>query len=196
MAILEGITGGVSLLKGVATLFQAKEPTPEEQKAKAGVWYRMLQYYVTKDVSDKTLRIAFLNQLPFKQKSTKERFFDNNIMGQSKNHIIDVLIEKINDELVKGGFTSLTRNDILSGMGVSDFGSSSGTTSTIGSPNPVLTSGRSLTTGSTTGSAESSFSNVIDTEVNESRNLFYGFVGVLALIGVFFFTKRKPKRRR
>ena len=42
---------------------------------------------------------------------------DNNIIGKSREEIINTLVGKINDELLKGGFDSVSKETIFAGMG-------------------------------------------------------------------------------
>ncbi len=108
------ITGLTSL---AGQIFKKDEPTPEEQAEKGRVWYKMLRDFVVNEVSPEQLANAWRDQLPFAQKSTKQRFMENNIIGKSREEIINNLVGKINDELLKGGFGSVSKETILSGMG-------------------------------------------------------------------------------
>ena len=180
MAIL---TEAIGIAKDAIQIFKPKEPTPEEQKQKAGVWYRMLQDFVINQRTPNQLATAWRDQLPFAQKATKQRFMDNNIIGKSNDEIINTLVAKINDELIKGGFSSLSRNDILSGMGA-------GVDSVLPSNSSKISAG-----------AGSSGSGLLDdiervTDVNESRNYFYAGALLLVAVGVFAWSKIKTKKRR
>ena len=110
------ITGGISL---ISQIFKKDEPTPEEQAEKGRVWYKMLRDFVVNERTPLELATAWRDQLPFAQKSTKQRFVDNQIIGKSREEIINNLVGKINNELLKGGFSSVSKETILSGMGAS-----------------------------------------------------------------------------
>lgn len=115
--IIEEVTGAIKLVTG---LFQGKEPTPQEQQAKAGVWYAMLKDWTSEN---RTAQDSFAfgskwqSKLPFSQNSTKRNFIANNIAGKESNFIISTLCGKINDELIKGGYDPLSDSAILAGMG-------------------------------------------------------------------------------
>lgn len=110
------ITTGISLVSGVVDLFK-KEPTPEEQQQKAGVWYNMLADWVHNQPQDSyKFGARWKDLLPFKQSGTKSDFINNNINGKSYDSIVNTLCGKINDELVKGGFPKLSNKAILDGM--------------------------------------------------------------------------------
>ena len=125
----------ISLGQDVIGLFQGKEPTPEEQRKKAGVWNNMLKDWTSEDraVSD-TYPFAskWESRLPFSQKGTKRDFMNNEIKGKDSETVINTLVEKVNDELTKGGFSPLSRSSILAGMstGGSVFSSMSNSANT------------------------------------------------------------------
>lgn len=171
----------VELIPDVIGIFKPKEPTPEEQKQKAGVWYKMLQDFVLNEPTPDALANSWRDQLPFKQKSTRRRFVDNNIRNQSTDVIIDVLVGKINDELVKGGFAAISKTAILSGMGVSGL--------TVESPAGLS----AVNAGVVDDSLGSSFEG---TDANESRIYFYA-IGLIALFaGVMTYLFYNPNKKR
>lgn len=178
MAIL---TEAVGLTKELIQIFTPKEPTPEEQKAKAGVWYRMLQDFVINKRTPDALAAAWRDQLPFAQKSTKQKFVDNNIKGKDYDSIVNTLIGKINDELVKGGFDAMPTSTILEGMGA---GANSVQPSNMAKISAI----------SNTGYPIQDLEPV--TAANESRNYFYAGALLLIGIGVFAWSIFKKKKRR
>lgn len=173
-SILSIINTGIGLLQN--------EPTPEEQRAKAGVWYSMLDSWVN---DQPQTSIAFgdrwENLLPFSSKSTKKRFIENNIDNKSDSQIKRVLIDKINDELVKGGFTRMTDSSVLSG---------------IGGGSNVLDSSDSL---SSTNPLETQTLSDLSTpdEISEGKTFFYIMAIVASAVLVLFlaFTPGKKRRR-
>jgi len=178
MAITEAIEG----VKAVIGLFE-DDPSPEEQRAKAGVWYNMLDDWVNNQPqTSNSFGSKWVDLLPFRQKKTKERFIQENINNQSSNAIISTLVRKINDELIKGGFPMQSQSAILAGMGSTGaVADSSGSVSSSGGFEALKTSG--------------SLGGETMQDVNEGRTFFYVIgLGVLAaLIMVFAF---RPKRRR
>ena len=173
MPIGEIIGLGVSV---VSNLLQKPEPTPEEQKAKAGVWYSMLQDWLLNTQDSYSFANKWVNQLPFSQNKTKSRFMDNNIRGKSSAMIIDNLVGKINDELVKGRFPSLSKDVIISGItgGGSPVGTQSGLIAGNTSVNMDLTGGAT------------------NRDINESRGFFLIMAGVtsVALLLLVIFKKK------
>lgn len=173
--VISGVITGIELLR-------PKEPTPEEQKQKAGVWYRMLQNWVS-DVNQDTIVFGsrWVDQLPFSQRGTRERFIQNNITGQSSDTIINTLVGKINDELIKGGFSTVSREVVLSGMGIGGAVSDSSVNTAV--------SGGLVTDDS------APFATMQD--VNESKTFFYvmALVASGALIAWYSFRPKKKRRR-
>lgn len=184
MAVGAVLGTGITLVGQAIDAFKPKEPTPEEQKAKAGVWYSMLQNWVTvQPQSSESFGSKWVDMLPFAQKSTKQRFISENISGKSYDYIISVLVGKINDELVKGGFSPVSESSVLAGMGAGD--------------NVVNTAKSASVTPSTSifkDQAGKSLGTVED--VNESRTFFY-IMSLLAVAGLllFFGFGKKGKRR-
>lgn len=172
---IDTILGTVNTIIGLID----KPPTPEEQRAKAGVWYNMLDDWIN---NQPQTSIAFGDRwetfLPFKQKSTKRRFIQNNIDNKSDNMIRRTLIDKINDELVKGGFTKMSDSSILSGMGggggILDTSSSAGSSSTLS-----LSPGNDLQ----------------PNDIQESKTFFY-IMAIVASAALILFLSFKPKKRR
>lgn len=158
-----------------------KEPTPEEQRAKAGVWYNMLDDWVN---NQPQTSIAFGDKweslLPFSSKSTKRRFIENWIDNKSDAAIKSALVGKINDELVKGGFTRMSSDSILAGIGagdqVLDTSSSGSSTSPLG--------GQSLADLFTPG------------DVEESKTFFYIMAIVASAVLVLVLALKPNKKRR
>lgn len=177
------IDDAIGLVTGVVGLFTPKEPTPQEQKAKAGVWYNMLSDWEHNQPQDSyEFGAKWKNLLPFAQTNTKTNFINNNINGKSFSQIEQVLVDKINDELIKGGFPMMSKDSILSGMGVgggvadtSGGLSTSGGVNLGGTPAPL-------------GEAENA---------KESKNFFLIVLGVVfvGLIVIINFTNFKKKRR-
>ena len=141
----------------------------------------MLQDFVLKDRTPLQLATAWKDQLPFAQKSTKQRFMDNNIIGKSYEEIVNVLVQKINDELVKGGFSSITKEAILLGMGAGDLTAESPVA--LG----VVSSGVDIDLLVTDSNLN---------EANESRVFFFVGSMLILIVGVLTFLFFKPKKRR
>jgi len=180
MAIL---TEGIQLIREVTGLFQQPEPTPAQQKSKAGVWYNMLQDLVVNEPSSQVLAARWRDQLPFSQKSTKQRFMDNNIVGRPTEIIISTLVDKINDELIKGGFAAQNRETILSGMGANSM-----ITTEPAGQKPVSSG---LPT-----PKQTDFGAIDDSNSKESQ-MFFVIIGILILTaGVITWVFWKPKKRR
>jgi hypothetical protein len=177
MAISEIIEGG----KAIVGLFE-DDPSPEEQRAKAGVWYNMLDDWVNNQPQNSTsFGSKWVDLLPFRQKKTKERFIAENINNKSNNDIVTTLVGKINDELVKGGFPMQSQSAILAGMGAGGVvGDTSGSSSSSGGFTALKTSG--------------SLGGETMEDVNEGRTFFYvvALAVVAVLVMVFAF---RPKRR-
>lgn len=103
----------------VISLFKKKEATPEEQRAKAGVWYEMIETFLSDDnMTGNTLGQMYESRLPFSQKSTKKRFISDHLNGKARTYIIKHLIQKVNDELTKGGFKAVSEKDLLRTFGL------------------------------------------------------------------------------
>lgn len=179
MAILSEAVG---LITDISGIFKGKEPTPEEQKQKAGVWYKMLQDFVLNNRSSQQLASLWRDQLPFAQKSTKQRFMNNNIVGKSNDFIINVLVGKINDELIKGGFQAITKETILSGMGAGSL--------TAESP-----AGLSVVNAGA-GVSDLTATDLDVRDVNESRIYFFVGAVLLLTVGVLTWLFFIPKKRR
>lgn len=178
MPITEILTGGVGIVGTIIDLFH-NEPTPEEQKAKAGVWYKMLEDWVHNKPDSYAFATKWKDFLPFAEKRTKEDFLNNNIRGKSYDFVVNVLVGKINDELKKGGFTPLDKEEILQGMGAgSGIIDSSLNTSTSG--NLPLSP---ITTIDTVGARE------------ESKTFFY-IMSLLAVSAAVLWISFRPKKRR
>lgn len=102
-----------SIFRTVTNIFGEKV-TPEQQRAKAGVWGAMLQeFLLNPHMTGSELATKWKNQLPFSQSSTKDRFVQNNLIGQSRDYIIDHLAQKINDEYTKGGIPTIDKSFLL-----------------------------------------------------------------------------------
>jgi len=106
----------IGIASEVIGFLKPKQPTPAEQKQKAGVWYSMLENWVKDTPSNAAFISRWQNLLPFKQSSTKNRFMSENILNRSFEYVQDVLVNKINDELVKGGLAILGKESILAGI--------------------------------------------------------------------------------
>ena len=180
MAILADV---VSLVNLGHDIFTANEPTPEEQKEKGRVWYAMLQDFIVNHRTSTDLANIWRDQLPYDQKNTKKRFIKNHIIGKPTDQIVDVLVSKINDELVKGNFPRLSKEAILSGMGAS-----SGIVSTPSGTGPISAG---------TGQSGSFFDAAgTETDINEGRVYFYALgIIVLGVGGFTWFFFRSKKRR-
>jgi hypothetical protein len=141
----------------------------------------MLQDFVLNDPTPTALAASWRDQLPFSQKSTKQRFMDNNIIGKSSDFIIDVLVGKINDELIKGGFTPISKTAILAGMGVTGL--------TVESPTGL--------SAVNSGVVDDKLGSPIEgADANESRMYFF-VIGLVALTaGVLAYLFFDPKKRR
>jgi len=180
MAIL---TESIELIKEVTGIFKQPDPTPAQQRAKAGVWYSMLQDFVINEPSSQELANRWRDQLPFQQKSTKQRFMQNNIIGRPYDVIVQNLVDKINDELVKGNFAPQSKTAILSGMGANSMISSAPAgqqpvDAGMPQPSPV------------------DFGAVDDENGAESQ-MFFVIIGILILTaGAITWVFWKPKRRR
>lgn len=172
----------ISLGGEIIGLFTPREPTPEEQKAKAGVWYNMLSDWVNNQPQDSvTFGAKWKDFLPFAQSKTKTSFINNNINGKSYDSIVNTLVGKINDELVKGGFPRMSKDAILTGMGAG--GSVADTSGGLS-----ISGGDILTGSAPLGEAENA---------KESKNFFLIMLGVVfvGLIAIINFTDFKKKRR-
>lgn len=181
MAIL---TEGVQLVKELTGLFKGPDPTPEQQRAKAGVWYSMLQDFVLNEPSSQELSNRWRDQLPFKQKSTKQRFMQNHIIGRNTDDIINTLVDKINDELMKGGFNIQNRETILTGMGAN----------TMISTEPA--GQQAVNTGVVGQKPGVDFGQIDDDNGPESQMFFVVIGGLILIAGVVTWIFYKPKRRR
>ena len=122
----------IGITKEVIGLFTGPQPTPEQQKQKAGVWYNMLMDWSKNQPDTNTFITRWQSRLPFKQNSTKDRFMINNIAGRSFESVQDVLVDKINDELIKGGLQTVGKDAILSGMNATGNALSSAVSPTSG----------------------------------------------------------------
>jgi|GEM_PF-6246707 len=171
------ITGVISL---ASQIFKKDEPTPEEQAEKGRVWYKMLRDFVVNERTPQQLASTWRDQLPFAQKSTKQRFVENNIIGKSRDEIINALVGKINDELLKGGFDSVSKETILSGMGAGVLSAES--PASLGAVSAGLSSDIFLPDKSVE-------------EAKESRIFFFVGAVLLLTVGVFVFLFFKRKKR-
>ena len=171
------ITGLTSL---AGQIFRKDEPTPEEQAEKGRVWYKILRDFIVNQRTSQQLASAWVDQLPFAQKSTKQRFMDNNIIGKSRDEIINALVGKINDELLKGGFDSVSKETILSGMGAGVLSAES--PASLGAVSAGLSSDIFLPDKSVE-------------EAKESRIFFFVGAVLLLTVGVFVFLFFKRKKR-
>lgn len=171
----------VGLVNEVVTIFKPKEPTPEEQRKKAGTWYLVLQDFLLNDPTPAKLADDWTGQLPFAQKSTKVRFMSDHIRNNTPDNIVNVLVGKINDELVKGGFRRTPKADILEGMGVGDAVGSSPSGLAVVSASTVPTLGPT--------------DEPNDKEVNESQKYFFALGILIIIVGVFTWLFWKPKKR-
>ncbi len=105
-----------SIFRTVTNIFGEKV-TPEAQRAKAGVWGAMLQeFLLNPQMTGAELAVKWKSSLPFKESGTKDRFVQNNLIGQSREYITNHLVEKINDEYIKGGIPPIDINTILSNV--------------------------------------------------------------------------------
>ncbi len=102
-----------SIFPSVINMF-GQQVSPQEQAQKAGVWGNMLQeFLLNPNMPGEVLGRTWKDQLPFRQSSTKSRFVSNNLTGKSRNFIIGHLIEKINDEFVKAGLPTISKDRIM-----------------------------------------------------------------------------------
>ena len=101
------------LFKSITNIFGQKV-TPEAQAQKAGVWGAMLTEFLTNtSMTGAELGQKWQNQLPFKQSGTKSDFVRDRLNGKSRSSIIDHLVQKINDELVKGKLPGITKAELM-----------------------------------------------------------------------------------
>jgi hypothetical protein len=181
MAIGEAISFATNLIGS----FIPDPPTPEEQRKKAGVWYNMFIDWNRNKPSNEAFISTWQNMLPFRQTKTKKNFMNNQIRGKSFDEVANVLIDKINDELIKGGLPRVSKDMVLDGVGISG-GSVSGSGMNVNRVSPGL--------------GESSFISDDPNGDTESKSFFlFAGLGAIALaIGLFnlFGDGMRKKRRR
>lgn len=103
----------VTLFNAAKNIFGQKV-TPEQQAQKAGVWGAMLTDFLANErMTGYELGQKWVSQLPFSQNSTKTRFVAENLNNQSRDYIINHLVQKINDELSKGNMPTVTKQQLL-----------------------------------------------------------------------------------
>jgi hypothetical protein len=160
------------------------EPSPEERRQKAGVWYQILGDWV-RDVNQDSNQFAdkWQDFLPFKQSGTKKSFMRDAVRGKSSDQIIDNFVRKINDQYSAAGMPPVTRFQVLSQMGYSGGVQSSAQSTPV--------SGGVNLTGTASGLPAGS----VD-EVQESKTFFYVMALIASAVLIFVFSFKKPKRRR
>lgn len=169
MAIGAIISSGIGI---VTDIFNRTKPSPAEQKAKAGVWYDMLRDWTKNTPSESTFISRWQSRLPFRQSGTKSNFMNNEIRSNTFEGVQDVLVGKINDELLKGGLPSLSKPEVLAGMNTGGQINASA----------VLP---------TTGSVTSGLDSLNPSMQDKNRNVFYvaGLAVIALIIGLVFRSK-------
>ena len=114
---------------------------------------------------------------------TKQRFLEQNITGRTRDQIINTLVGKINDELLKGGFAAQNREAIITGMG--------GNTMITTAP-----AGQQPVSAGVAGPKQVDFGMIDDSNGPESK-MYFVVIGILLLtVGVITWIFYKPKKRR
>jgi hypothetical protein len=159
------------------------EPSPEERKQKAGVWYQILGDWVS-DTTQDTNRFAdkWQDFLPFKQSGTKASFMRDAVRGQSSDMIINNFVRKINDQYSAAGLPPVTRAQVLAQMGYSG-----GVQSTMNNTG--------VSSGNVSPNLSGLPSGTID-EVQESKTFFYVLTLIASAVLVFVFAFKGKKRGR
>ncbi len=118
-----GVIPWGAIVSGVVSIFSTimdrngRRVSPDEQYQKAGVWGAMLtEISVDSSMTGDQLASKWKDILPFRKPKTKDNFVNNQLRGKSRDQIIDHLVEKVNDEMRKGGFPELTKEQMYANL--------------------------------------------------------------------------------
>ena len=118
---------------------------------------------------------------------------DQHIINKSDTSIVNTLVGKINDELTKAKppFPRITKEAILSGMGVTDNSTESPANMSS------INAGTGLNGIPITQTQGVDFDpNGSDFDINEGRIYFYALTVIILIVGVFTWVFWNPKRRK